>query len=114
MSNIRTGKPTGRPLKEADPAFPGRKASLVARAERVRNQREAKVGNQNPEAIPSPSLESDPQEAAVSTAQIGLSPDPPPLAESEPEMDTYLCGRCRSPVDHGAGYCPICNARLNW
>ena len=54
------------------------------------------------------------QESAVSDTQIGLSPDPPSLAESEPETDTYLCGRCRSPVDHGTGYCPICNARLNW
>ena len=102
---------TGRPILPADPAHPKRKASMAAAAE-AKNETENR--NENSEATPSQDGEGDPQESAVSDTQIGLSPDPPPLAESTPETDTYLCGRCRSPIDHGTGYCPICNARLNW
>ena len=109
MPYVKTGNPIGRPRKGADPAFPKRRANATATEQ---------AGNGNPEEDTEADrefvLRQSPQEPEISTAEIGLSADPPPLAESTPETDTYLCGRCRSPIEHGTGYCPICNARLNW
>ena len=98
----------GAPRKEADPNFPKRKASREA----LSNAKE--IGSENPPDDSGPDSEGGAETAAGADTEIGLSPDPPPVAESDPEVDTYVCGRCRSSIEHGQESCPICSARMQW
>ena len=98
----------GAPRKEADPNFPKRKASREA----LSNAKE--IGGENPPDDSGTNSEGGAETAAGADTEIGLSPDPPPVAESDPKVDTYVCARCRSSIEHGQESCKICNARMQW
>ena len=106
----------GAPRKEADPNFPKRQASREAGVGHPPNEAKnaTENGRENPPDDSGPDSEGGAETAAGADTEIGLSPDPPPVAESDPEVDTYVCARCRSSIEHGQESCKICSARMQW